>query len=146
MATEKRLVDINDVFGKIISAQVPRKGINLLQGQQWTDTVSVVRYTDILSHPTVDAEEVEHGCNVYDHDTSFECSVCGWGDWDTLTADSCKYNYCPNCGAKMDEETKFVGICERCEYRDECDWPKLHPKIELKKCPDFNEGEKNKNG
>ena len=49
-------------------------------------------------------------------------------------------------GAKMDEETKFVGICERCEYRYECDWPKLHPKIELKKCPDFNEGEKNKNG
>jgi hypothetical protein len=41
----------------------------------------------------------------------------------------------------MDEETKFVGICEHCEYRDECDWPKLHPKIKLKECPDFNKGD-----
>lgn len=56
----------------------------------------------VKDQPTVDAVEVVHGCNVYDHDSSFECSVCGWGDYDTLTADTAKYNYCPNCGAKMD--------------------------------------------
>ena len=64
--------------------------------------VRCVEFRNISNLPTVDAVEVVHGCNVYDHDTSFECYVCGWGDWDTLTADSCKYNYCPNCGAKMD--------------------------------------------
>jgi hypothetical protein len=57
---------------------------------------------EIDNAPDVDAVEVVHGCNVYDHDTAFECSVCGWGDYDTLTADTAKYNYCPNCGAKMD--------------------------------------------
>lgn len=54
--------------------------------------------------PTVDAAPVVHGFNTYDHDSAFECSVCGFNDWDTLTADSGKYNYCPGCGAKMDGE------------------------------------------
>jgi predicted RNA-binding Zn-ribbon protein involved in translation (DUF1610 family) len=49
-----------------------------------------------------DRVEVVHGHNIKDHDSAFECSVCGWEDWDTLTADTSKYNYCPNCGAKMD--------------------------------------------
>lgn len=54
--------------------------------------------------PTLDAVHVAHGYNKYDHDSAFECSVCGFDDWDTLTADNSKYNYCPNCGAKMDRE------------------------------------------
>lgn len=144
MANEKRLIDANDILGKAISAQVPRSGTSL-PGQQWTDTVSVVRYTDIISAPTVDAVEVKHGwwIELPGMEPDYKCSECGrsYAWWEPNEA-----HYCPNCGAKMDEETKFVGICERCEYRDECDWPKLHPKIELKKCPDFNEGEKNKNG
>ena len=44
-------------------------------------------------------------------------------------------------GAKADEEIRFVGICERCVYREDCEWPKLHPKIKLKECPDFNKGD-----
>lgn len=32
----------------------------------------------------------------------FECSVCHWSDDDTTTGDTSVYNYCPNCGAKMD--------------------------------------------
>lgn len=45
------------------------------------------------------------------------------------------------CGINVDEERRFVGLCQRCAYRDECDWPKLHPKIKLKECPDFGEGD-----
>lgn len=33
--------------------------------------------------------------------SSFECSICNWSDWDTTTGDTNRYNYCPNCGAKM---------------------------------------------
>lgn len=65
--------------------------------------------------PTVDAEPVKHGRWVkkknpqwpaYSHDC---CSLCGW--WNTKNALSYdgnhkpghSLNYCPNCGAKMDE-------------------------------------------
>lgn len=56
--------------------------------------------------PTVDAVEVVHG-----HDTGrcriFECSECGYGVNDIYQKDEENYlvgefNYCPNCGAKMD--------------------------------------------
>ena len=38
-----------------------------------------------------------------DTPTLFECSICGWTDWDTITGDTDTYNYCPNCGARMEE-------------------------------------------
>lgn len=56
--------------------------------------------------PTVDAEPVRHGHwidhydNIWPEESTWECSLCheeqGRGMLDT--------NYCPNCGAKMDEE------------------------------------------
>lgn len=49
-----------------------------------------------------DSVPVVHGFNTYDHNSAFRCSICDFSDWDTLTADSGKYNYCPNCGARMD--------------------------------------------
>jgi rubrerythrin len=33
--------------------------------------------------------------------SSFECSICHFSDWDTTTADTSAYNFCPNCGAHM---------------------------------------------
>lgn len=52
----------------------------------------------------VRALERPKGFNTYDHNGAFKCSVCGFEDWDTLTADIAKYNYCPACGASMDEK------------------------------------------
>ena len=49
-----------------------------------------------------DVAPVVHGCDVARCPSLFECSVCGWRDTDTLTGDTSTYNYCPNCGAKMD--------------------------------------------
>ena len=51
----------------------------------------------------VDAVEVVHGRNL-DEDTPslFECSICHWSCNDTYYGDTAEYNYCPNCGAKMD--------------------------------------------
>jgi hypothetical protein len=46
--------------------------------------------------------EVVHGYNLNEYPSLFECSVCRWSDWDTYTGDTSVYNYCPNCGAKMD--------------------------------------------
>ena len=52
----------------------------------------------------VKALERPKGFNTYDHNGAFKCSICGFEDWDTLTADIAKYNYCPACGASMDEK------------------------------------------
>ena len=72
---------------------------------------------EVLSHairdvsllPTVDAEPVRHGkyigtefdgyadgCSVY---YEWKCSECGC----VFEEEEPTYNYCPNCGAKMDE-------------------------------------------
>lgn len=49
---------------------------------------------DIARFPTIEAEPVRHGRFV-----DGECENCGWfGD----CVDVAFYNYCPNCGAKMD--------------------------------------------
>ena len=58
----------------------------------------------IATMPTVDAEPVRHGhwINHYDdlfpEESMVECSLCH--EYECLNIDT---NYCPNCGAKMDE-------------------------------------------
>ena len=63
--------------------------------------------TEIEYAPTADVAEVRHGYWKYvDGDLGYsdlECSECG-----AITAffDDERFNYCPNCGAKMDGERK----------------------------------------
>lgn len=52
--------------------------------------------------PTIDAVPVDRGYNKQPSGM-FECSICGWMDWDTVLADG-RFNFCPNCGARMDIE------------------------------------------
>ena len=68
-------------------------------------TKAIEYYID--NAPTVDAEPVRHGR--WDGAT---CSVCGFS-WSEVTyeAPQVEMSFCPNCGAKMDEEEKD---CERC--------------------------------
>lgn len=55
---------------------------------------------DIDEAPTVDAEPVKHGrWKIIDFAGSVECSVCGEESYSFS-------NYCPHCGAKMDEEAQ----------------------------------------
>lgn len=55
--------------------------------------------------PAANVAPVVHGKNLASP-SLFECSVCGCTDCDTYTCDADEYYYCPNCGAKMDEEAK----------------------------------------
>ena len=73
---------------------------------------------DIEAIPTADVQEVKHAknlcedypwaqenyCRLGDNNflALFECSLCNWCDDDTTTGSTSVYNYCPNCGAKMD--------------------------------------------
>lgn len=52
--------------------------------------------------PTVDAVPVVHGRWIEDHDY-LKCPECGvMVKWDFTFFDIGNWNYCPNCGAKMD--------------------------------------------
>ena len=58
--------------------------------------------------PTIDAEIVRHGHWIekdwFDGDIYYDCSTCG-NSWVTIegTPQDNGMNYCPHCGAKMDE-------------------------------------------
>lgn len=56
--------------------------------------------------PIMDAEPVKHGRWVSENQQRvFKCSVCrNYLDFDGVNAGRGSANYCPNCGAKMDEE------------------------------------------
>ena len=75
------------------------------------DKLQVVRAWIALNDiPEVDAVEVRHGHWVTeeeaiekdDYSLRDTCSVCGHCDWDCTESES--FNFCPNCGAKMDEK------------------------------------------
>ena len=69
----------------------------------------------VMNAPTVDAMEVVHGrwkvlARFFDGSLCTQCSICGeeytykTGRFEHINAEYAKYNYCPNCGAKMDLE------------------------------------------
>lgn len=79
------------------------------KGCKWRETLGFVKRL-VKSSETVDAVPVVHGHWIsVDEDIrgfaeEFECSVCkrdiNLGYYDT----DCDYEYCPRCGAPMDEE------------------------------------------
>ena len=59
---------------------------------------------EIKSIPTADVAPVVHGRWIEDHDY-IKCPVCGvMVMQDFVFFDLGEWNYCPNCGARMDEE------------------------------------------
>ena len=59
--------------------------------------------TIIDQQTTVEAEPTKHGRNLRaDYPSLFECSVCGYINDDTYSGDPSTFNYCPNCGSRMD--------------------------------------------
>lgn len=63
---------------------------------------------DIMRIPSADVVEVRHG----HWDEDMECSICGClAPVSHVTGEEYAYDYCPNCGAKMDgkEQENEVG-------------------------------------
>lgn len=65
----------------------------------WNDAISAI----MTFQPTIDAEPVRHGKWIFNPSDAFEamfakpkCSECGFESADGG-------NYCPNCGARMDD-------------------------------------------
>lgn len=97
MANEKRLIDANEL------KKCTCEWCNTHYTDEPCEPSECIEMLRIDSQPTVDAVPVVHGRNL-DADTPslFECSVCHWSCIDTYYGDTADYNYCPNCGAKMD--------------------------------------------
>ena len=97
MATEKRLIDVNPAHIQAVLAKVP-----YYTDEIWKFTAMTDRF------PTVDAVEVVHSrwkrtTGGYD---GYICSNC---ESVKIKKDICdflmttkRWNFCPNCGAKMD--------------------------------------------
>lgn len=69
----------------------------------------------LIQAPTADVVEVRHGHWITQeeaeqldrYDLAYTCSFCGHCDWDCTESEN--FNYCPNCGAKMDGERREDG-------------------------------------
>ena len=101
LATEKRLIDAN-----VLKETVTTDYYEHFTRYHDTDQIALIDMVcdDIEEAPTVDAAEVVHGQwkHQYEKGMSYKvCSICGCRNGLDL-----KFNYCPNCGAKMDGERK----------------------------------------
>jgi DNA-directed RNA polymerase subunit RPC12/RpoP len=93
MANEKRLIDANALWDRIKNSKV--SSATQLTAMAFIDTA-----------PTVDAVEVKHGRWEYNPPTitlnaSWQCSACRKVYWEHIL-ETRYFDYCPNCGAKMD--------------------------------------------
>lgn len=95
MATEKRLIDANSAVEYCRN----RWGMNSMTEKF------------LNAQPTVDAVEVVHGQWEFSHTTTVEkfnvvkCSNCGHEAF-AIAIYVKQGRYCPNCGAKMDDERR----------------------------------------
>lgn len=106
MATEKRLIPYSDAVRFLRDSKVPEtgafsKGIN----KGLNIALSALGNEEIFPH--VDAVEVVHGeWSTIEDDycglTALQCSECNQEYWFEDEPPIKIYNYCPNCGAKMD--------------------------------------------
>ena len=84
-SSEKRLIDYYYLAEKIECPGEP-----------------LVYWHDIEAAPTVDAVEVVHGRWIeqekYTFGVMYDCSICD----NRILDNGHSWNYCPNCGAKMD--------------------------------------------
>jgi len=99
MTAKKRLIDANILFRAINRIRCP-------QGATMNDGLADACQA-VMDAPTVDAVEVVHGWwEQIGYDKAMDrisCSCCK-EYWNILDNDTETFNYCPNCGAKMDGE------------------------------------------
>ena len=90
--------------GKTMDDYIKREDAErMVAGMKSADGLSAVKALGVI--PSADVAPVRHGRWIYQMDdlypeeSTMECSVCG--DFIFIRGES--DNYCPNCGAKMDE-------------------------------------------
>lgn len=98
MSNDVRLIDANALILEMEAGCIPidEKGLSDILG----DNSCVKDYVNAA--PTIDAEPVRHGKwrkAEYGSLKYFKCSNCDYG---VMEKEAKEFNFCPNCGAKMD--------------------------------------------
>lgn len=77
-------------------------GRNRLYAEGWNQAIKI-----LMKSPTVDAVPVRHGRWIeqekYTFGVMYDCSICD----NRILDNGHSWNYCPNCGAKMDGKDDF---------------------------------------
>ena len=97
MANEKRLIDANALLEKAYW-----RGERATVYNPYPIGEEVVNVSDIENALTVDAVEVVHAQWEVECRDRKKCSNCGHG---RNTETQLGWNYCPNCGARMDGDS-----------------------------------------
>ena len=85
----------------LISKQAAIKAIYALSSHSIAWLECAIDEIEALS--TIEAEPIKHGHDLIGG-TLFECSECGYYNDDITRGTTRTFNYCPNCGARMDAE------------------------------------------
>lgn len=97
-SSEKRLIDADALIHRLLNTKIV--AANLFQ---YANAVTNM----IGDAPTIEAEPVRHGYweNANGRPKTYirKCSVCGKEAY--FCGRGCSYKYCPNCGAKMEQES-----------------------------------------
>ena len=99
-----RLIDAE----AFLKAEIDRCGSAPLVGTCTSDNEYLSE--SLKKAPTIEAKPVIHAHWVTEqeaeeinrYDLTYCCSACGHCDWDCTESEG--FEYCPNCGAKMDEK------------------------------------------
>lgn len=93
-----RLIDADKLWKHKFKSASERMDLDVVYMGGWNDAIDSI----VENAPTVDAEPTRHG-HWIDHTYKYrypvgryECSICG-------AAHDMEWDYCPNCGARMDE-------------------------------------------
>lgn len=96
--SEQRLIDADSLLKRLEPLE-PRGGHKIYQ-QACNDMIHKFFPQLIAEAPTVDAVPVVRG-EWIEHEDEMECPQCGYF-WNYCDNDTERFNYCPNCGAKME--------------------------------------------
>lgn len=102
-----RLIDADRIIEHIEIALKINRALNL-ESMEFCEEMLLPFKEEIEKAPTADAVEVKHGHWIEEedsYDTYFRCSACRelWTSIDGMIPTSMGVNYCPHCGAKMEE-------------------------------------------
>jgi hypothetical protein len=103
--------NMSDLIRREDAYKIAKKVVEAISDKQYSKCLLAYDIMDWIDDlPAVDAVEVRHGHWVTedeaiekgDYSLRDTCSVCEHCDWDCTESES--FNFCPNCGAKMDGE------------------------------------------